>query len=51
MFPGWIVMNVELSGRLKQAGVLEKVKIRQQNWKQKVKEMSTNRVTKKIYNG
>ena len=27
------------------------MKKRQQNWKQRVEEMSTNRVTKKIYDG
>ena len=41
--------NVNIRGRLKQEGVLDMVKKRQQNWKQKVEEMSINRVTKKIY--
>ena len=45
------VRNVDLRGRLKQEGVLDTVKKRQQNWKQRVEEMSTNRVTKKIYDG
>ena len=45
------VRNVDLRGRLKQEGVLDTVKKRQQNWKQKVEKMSTNRVIKKIYNG
>ena len=40
--------NVDIRGRLKQEGVLGMVKKRQQNWKQKVEEMSINRVTKKI---
>ena len=39
------VRNVDLRGRLKQEGVLDTVKKRQQNWKQRVEEMSTNRVT------
>ena len=43
--------NVDIRGRLKQEGVLDMVKKRQQNWKQKVEEMSNNRVTKKIYDG
>ena len=43
------VRNVDIRGRLKQEGVLDMVKKRQQNWKQKVEEMSNNRVTKKIY--
>ncbi len=41
----------EVRGRLKQEGVLDTVKKRQQNWKQRVEEMSTNRVTKRIYDG
>ena len=45
------VRNVDIRGRLKQEGVLDVVKKRQQNWKQKVEEMSNNRVTKKIYDG
>ena len=45
------VRNVDIRGRLKQEGVLDMVKKRQQNWKQKVEEMSNNRVTKKIYDG
>ena len=45
------VRNVDLRGRLKQEGGLDTVKKRQQNWKQRVEEMSTNRVTKKIYDG
>ena len=36
---------------MKQEGVLDKVKKRQQNWKQRVEEISTKRLTKKIYNG
>ena len=36
---------------MKQEGVLNTVKKRQQNWKQRVEEMSTNRVIKKIYDG
>ena len=44
-------MNVDPRGRLKQEGVLDKVKKRQQNWKQMVEEISTKRLTKKIYNG
>ena len=43
------VRNVDLRGRLKQEGVLDTVKKRQQNWKQRVEEMSTDRVTRKIY--
>ena len=39
------VRNVDLRVRLKQEGVLDTVKKRQQNWKQRVEEMSTNRVT------
>ena len=38
------VRNVDIRGRLKQEGVLDMVKKRQQNWKQKVEEMSNNRV-------
>ena len=34
------VRNVDLRGRLKQEGVLDTVKKRQQNWKQRVEEMS-----------
>ena len=45
------VRNVDIRGRLKQEGVLDMVKKRQQNWKQKVEEMSNSRVTKKIYDG
>ena len=45
------VRNVDIRGRLKQEGVLDMVKKWQQNWKQKVEEMSNNRVTKKIYDG
>ena len=45
------VRNVNIRGRLKQEGVLDMVKKRQQNWKQKVEEISNNRVTKKIYDG
>ena len=45
------VRNVDLRGRLKQDGVLDTLKKRQQNWQQRVEEMSTNRVTKKIYDG
>ena len=45
------VRNVDLRDRLKQEGVLDTVKKRQQNWKQRVEEMSTNRVIKKIYDG
>ena len=45
------VRNVDLRGRLKQEGVLYTVKKRQQNWKQRVEEMSTKRMTKKIYDG
>ena len=45
------VRNVDLRGRLKQEGVLDMVKKWQQNWKQRVEEMSTNRVIKKIYDG
>ena len=45
------VRNVDIRGRLKQEGVLNMVKKRQQNWKQNVEEMSNNRVTKKIYDG
>ena len=45
------VRNVDIRGRLKQEGVLDMVKKRQQNWKQKVEEMSNDRVTKKIYDG
>ena len=43
------VRNVDLRDRLKQEGVLDTVKKRQQSWKQRVEEMSTNRVTRKIY--
>ena len=43
--------NVYFRGRLKQEGVLDMVKKWQQNWKQRVEEMSTSRVTKKIYDG
>ena len=43
------VRDVDIRGRLKQEVVLDMVKKRQQNWKQKVEEMSNNRVTKKIY--
>ena len=45
------VRNVDLRGRLKQEGVLDTVKKWQQNWKQRVEEMSTNRVIRKIYDG
>ena len=45
------VRNVDIRVRLKQEGVLDLMKKRQQNWKQKVEEMSNNRVTKKIYDG
>ena len=43
------VRNADLRCRLKQEGVLDTVKKRQQNWKQRVEEMSTNGVIKKIY--
>ena len=43
------VRNVDNRARLKQDGVLDMVKKRQQNWKQKVEDMSNNTVTKKIY--
>ena len=36
------VRNVDIKGRLKQEGVLDMVKKRQQNWKQKVEKMSNN---------
>ena len=45
------VRNVDIRGRLKQEEVLDMVKKQQQNWKQRVEEMSNNRVTKKIYGG
>ena len=45
------VRNVDIRGRLKQKGVLDMVKKRQQNWKQKVEKMRNNRVIKKIYDG
>ena len=45
------VRNMDIRGKLKQEGVLDMVKKRQQNWKQKVEEMSNNRVAKKIYDG
>ena len=41
------VRNVDIRGRLKQEGVLDMVKKQQQNWKQKVEEMSNNRVIKR----
>ena len=45
------VRNVDIRVRLKEEGVLDMMKKRQQNWKQKVEEMSNNGLTKKIYDG
>ena len=45
------VRTVYLRGRLKQERLLDTVKKRQQIRKQRVEEMSTNRVSKKIYDG
>ena len=45
------VRNVDIRGRLKQEGVLDMVKKRQQNCKQNVAEMSNNRGPNKIYDG
>ena len=45
------IRNVDLRDRLKQEGVLDYVRRRQQNWKQRLKEMSSSRVTKKVLDG
>ena len=45
------ISNVDLRDRLKQEGVLDYVRRRQQNWKQRLEEMSSSRVTKKVLNG
>ena len=42
------VRNVDLRGKLKQEGVLDTVKKRQQNWKQRVEEMSNNKVLRSM---
>ena len=45
------IRNVDLRDRLKQEGVLDYVRRRQKNWKQRLKEMSSSRVTKKVLDG
>ena len=44
-------MNVHFRGRLRQEGVLDLVKRRQQNWKQRLEEMSSSGVIKIVYDG
>ena len=43
------IRNVDLRDRLKQGGVLDLVKGRQQRWKQRLEEMDDRRITKRVY--
>ena len=43
------IRNVDLRDRLKQEGVLDLVKGRQQRWKQRLEEMDDRRITKRVY--
>ena len=45
------IRNVDLRDRLKQEGVLDLVKRRQQRWKQRLEEMDDSRITKRVYDG
>lgn len=45
------IRNVDIKGRLRQEGVVDIVRRRQQNWKQRLEEMDSDRVTKKVYDG
>jgi len=45
------IRNVNTMDRLRQEGVLEFVRRRQQNWKQMLEEMSNNRAMKKVHDG
>ena len=45
------ISNMDLRDRLKHEGVLDCVRRRQQNWKQRLEEMSSSRVTKKVLDG
>ena len=42
------VRNVDLRDRLKQEGVLQLVKVRQQRWKQRLEEMNDRRITESL---
>ena len=45
------IRNVDLRDRLKQEGVLDLVKRRQQRWKQRLEEMDDSRIKKRVYDG
>ena len=45
------IRNVDLRDRMKQEGVLDLVKRRQQRWKQRLEEMDDSRITKRVYDG
>ena len=46
-----IIRNVDLRGRLNQEGFLDCVKRQQLNWKQRLEQMSSSRVTKNVCDG
>ena len=43
------IRNMDLRDRLKQEGVLDLVKGKQQRWKRRLEEMDDRRITKRVY--